>query len=322
MWIKKGNLEALLACWFLKTSATFPPPLVFLLQQHRNKHCLSAGRGDFFFSHYVLNSQNYIEISLGTEPWRAVVQPPAQSLPFTLLRVVASGSESAPGLGNGNEWFHLRCWRALNSPERSSSRAAPESSCAGGAGEGTQPKIPCPASRNGAGSAQPQPWQWPITPGTCFALSLGSLPDAEMFSPPPLQEVVSDERLQGGQLLEEPKLLHFKGNTCSLQISVLDVPPFLWRIKPFTACQVPAPPSAPVNQSSSRSNSFKPPQQKKKTFNKNMLPFGSDKHRFRLYQGAVNLSFYRNACAFPSFQLPPTEGKYSCSNLTTPQDVF
>uniref|UniRef100_A0A8D0H388 Netrin receptor UNC5 n=1 Tax=Sphenodon punctatus TaxID=8508 RepID=A0A8D0H388_SPHPU len=51
------------------------------------------------------------------------------------------------------------------------------------------------------------------------------------------QEVVSDERHQGGQLLEEPKLLHFKGNSFSLQISVLDIPPFLWRIKPFTACQ-------------------------------------------------------------------------------------
>ncbi|XP_077887319.1 netrin receptor UNC5D isoform X8 [Ictidomys tridecemlineatus] len=51
------------------------------------------------------------------------------------------------------------------------------------------------------------------------------------------EEVVSDERHQGGQLLEEPKLLHFKGNTFSLQISVLDIPPFLWRIKPFTACQ-------------------------------------------------------------------------------------
>ncbi|KAM6221849.1 netrin receptor UNC5D isoform 4-T4 [Rhynchocyon petersi] len=51
------------------------------------------------------------------------------------------------------------------------------------------------------------------------------------------QEVVSDERHQGGQLLEEPKLLHFRGNTFSLQISVLDIPPFLWRIKPFTACQ-------------------------------------------------------------------------------------
>ncbi|NXK66188.1 UNC5D protein, partial [Sylvietta virens] len=57
-------------------------------------------------------------------------------------------------------------------------------------------------------------------------------------TPCAFQEVVSDERLQGGQLLEEPKVLHFKGNTCSLQISVLDVPAFLWRIKPFTACQL------------------------------------------------------------------------------------
>ncbi|PKK19851.1 unc-5 netrin receptor D [Columba livia] len=56
-------------------------------------------------------------------------------------------------------------------------------------------------------------------------------------TPCAFQEVVSDERLQGGQLLEEPKLLHFRGNTFSLQISVLDIPPFLWRIKPFSACQ-------------------------------------------------------------------------------------
>ncbi|XP_008954412.3 netrin receptor UNC5D isoform X4 [Pan paniscus] len=56
-------------------------------------------------------------------------------------------------------------------------------------------------------------------------------------TPCAFQEVVSDESHQGGQLLEEPKLLHFKGNTFSLQISVLDIPPFLWRIKPFTACQ-------------------------------------------------------------------------------------
>uniref|UniRef100_A0A8D0AZI1 Netrin receptor UNC5 n=1 Tax=Salvator merianae TaxID=96440 RepID=A0A8D0AZI1_SALMN len=51
------------------------------------------------------------------------------------------------------------------------------------------------------------------------------------------QEVILDEKHQGGRLLEEPKLLHFKGSTFSLQISVLDIPPFLWRIKPFTACQ-------------------------------------------------------------------------------------
>lgn len=140
--------------------------------------------------------------------------------------------------------------------------------CTGGVGEGRQPKIQCPnhhyLSINGAGSAQPQtqlfrkykdqPHQLPTreTPllhpalgGTRnlhregFLVDLGFVPVLKTFSPPPLQEVVSDERLQGGQLLEEPKLLHFKGNTCSLQISVLDVPPFLWRIKPFTACQVP-----------------------------------------------------------------------------------
>nr|XP_025978142.1 netrin receptor UNC5D isoform X1 [Dromaius novaehollandiae] len=56
-------------------------------------------------------------------------------------------------------------------------------------------------------------------------------------TPCAFQEVASDEKLHGGHLLEEPKLLHFKGNTFSLQISVLDIPPFLWRIKPFTACQ-------------------------------------------------------------------------------------
>ncbi|XP_069622607.1 netrin receptor UNC5D isoform X3 [Ranitomeya imitator] len=56
-------------------------------------------------------------------------------------------------------------------------------------------------------------------------------------TPCAFQEVLFDERHQGGQLLEEPKLLHFKGNTFSIQISVLDIPPFLWRIKPFTACQ-------------------------------------------------------------------------------------
>ncbi|XP_072258881.1 netrin receptor UNC5D isoform X3 [Pyxicephalus adspersus] len=56
-------------------------------------------------------------------------------------------------------------------------------------------------------------------------------------TPCAFQEVLADERHQGGQLLEEPKLLHFKGNTFSIQISVLDIPPFLWRIKPFTACQ-------------------------------------------------------------------------------------
>nr|XP_014349455.1 PREDICTED: netrin receptor UNC5D [Latimeria chalumnae] len=56
-------------------------------------------------------------------------------------------------------------------------------------------------------------------------------------TPNAFQEVASTERNQGGQLLEEPVLLQFKGNTFSLQISILDIPQFLWRIKPFTTCQ-------------------------------------------------------------------------------------
>ncbi|KAL7853271.1 hypothetical protein AOLI_G00201150 [Acnodon oligacanthus] len=51
------------------------------------------------------------------------------------------------------------------------------------------------------------------------------------------QEVVWLERGQGGRLLEEPKTLLFRGNSFSLQISIQDVPQFLWSIKPFTTCQ-------------------------------------------------------------------------------------
>uniref|UniRef100_A0A8C9Y379 Netrin receptor UNC5 n=1 Tax=Sander lucioperca TaxID=283035 RepID=A0A8C9Y379_SANLU len=42
---------------------------------------------------------------------------------------------------------------------------------------------------------------------------------------------------RGGQLLEEPKMLPFQANTFSLQVSIQDVPQFLWSIKPFTTCQ-------------------------------------------------------------------------------------
>lgn len=52
------------------------------------------------------------------------------------------------------------------------------------------------------------------------------------------QEVVVGERSRGGRLLEEPKILLFKGNTFSLQVSIQDVPRLLWSIKPFTTCQV------------------------------------------------------------------------------------
>lgn len=52
------------------------------------------------------------------------------------------------------------------------------------------------------------------------------------------QGVVATETCRGGQLLEEPKILPFRGNTFSLQVSIQDVPQFLWNIKPFTTCQV------------------------------------------------------------------------------------
>ncbi|XP_013888133.1 netrin receptor UNC5D, partial [Austrofundulus limnaeus] len=56
-------------------------------------------------------------------------------------------------------------------------------------------------------------------------------------TPHAFQGVVAAERTRGGQLLEEPKMLPFRANTFSLQVSIQDVPQFLWSIKPFTTCQ-------------------------------------------------------------------------------------
>uniref|UniRef100_A0A3Q2FDG1 Netrin receptor UNC5 n=1 Tax=Cyprinodon variegatus TaxID=28743 RepID=A0A3Q2FDG1_CYPVA len=56
-------------------------------------------------------------------------------------------------------------------------------------------------------------------------------------TPYAFQEVVVGERRRGGRLLEEPKMMLFKGNTFSLQVSIQDVPRLLWSIKPFTTCQ-------------------------------------------------------------------------------------
>ncbi|XP_029685169.1 netrin receptor UNC5D isoform X9 [Takifugu rubripes] len=56
-------------------------------------------------------------------------------------------------------------------------------------------------------------------------------------TPHAFQAVVAAERTRGGQLLEEPKMLPFRANTFSLQVSIQDVPQFLWTIKPFTTCQ-------------------------------------------------------------------------------------
>uniref|UniRef100_A0A8C1N6P7 Netrin receptor UNC5 n=1 Tax=Cyprinus carpio TaxID=7962 RepID=A0A8C1N6P7_CYPCA len=51
------------------------------------------------------------------------------------------------------------------------------------------------------------------------------------------KRVVTAETSRGGQLLEEPKTLFFNRNCLSLQVSIQDIPQFLWSIKPFTACQ-------------------------------------------------------------------------------------
>ncbi|XP_039625180.1 netrin receptor UNC5D [Polypterus senegalus] len=56
-------------------------------------------------------------------------------------------------------------------------------------------------------------------------------------TPHAFQGVVAAEKSKGGQLLEEPKTLLFKGNSFNLQVSIQDVPQFLWNIKPFTTCQ-------------------------------------------------------------------------------------
>nr|XP_057926169.1 netrin receptor UNC5D isoform X3 [Doryrhamphus excisus] len=56
-------------------------------------------------------------------------------------------------------------------------------------------------------------------------------------TPLAFQGVVATEKSRGGQLLEEPKMLPFRANTFSLQVSIQDVPQFLWSIKPFTTCQ-------------------------------------------------------------------------------------
>ncbi|XP_026112579.1 netrin receptor UNC5D-like isoform X2 [Carassius auratus] len=56
-------------------------------------------------------------------------------------------------------------------------------------------------------------------------------------TPHAFQRVVTAETSRGGQLLEEPKTLFFNGNCLSLQVSIQDIPQFLWSIKPFTTCQ-------------------------------------------------------------------------------------
>uniref|UniRef100_A0AAY5ENC6 Netrin receptor UNC5 n=1 Tax=Electrophorus electricus TaxID=8005 RepID=A0AAY5ENC6_ELEEL len=56
-------------------------------------------------------------------------------------------------------------------------------------------------------------------------------------TPHALQEVLWSERSHGGHLLEESEVLLFRSTSFSLQISIQDIPPFLWSIKPFATCQ-------------------------------------------------------------------------------------
>uniref|UniRef100_A0A7N8YL85 Netrin receptor UNC5 n=1 Tax=Mastacembelus armatus TaxID=205130 RepID=A0A7N8YL85_9TELE len=75
------------------------------------------------------------------------------------------------------------------------------------------------------------------SPDTCNSLGFTLRVYCVDDTPHAFQEVATGERSRGGRLLEEPKMMLFRGNTFSLQVSIQDIPQLLWNIKPFTTCQ-------------------------------------------------------------------------------------
>ncbi|GCC23093.1 hypothetical protein chiPu_0001486, partial [Chiloscyllium punctatum] len=94
------------------------------------------------------------------------------------------------------------------------------------------------AVNQGVNSLQPEGAEVILSPEvTCGPPGLSLSSPIALTVPHCAMEVMCEERNQGGHLLDEPRTLHFKANSYGLQVSVLDIPQFLWRLKPLTVFQ-------------------------------------------------------------------------------------